>query len=112
MPRHRRLRVLATALLLSAALPAAAQSLAPPHAPLVEGLPVPPTAHPDQLSLLPAATPALEANERLVFDMWRSVAVAGQLEQLERFLAPDFRQHSPVIRNGIEGLREWFAGRT
>ena len=114
MSSHRRLGVLATALLLGATtLPLAqAQSLAPPHAPLVEGLPVPVTAHPDQLSLLRSATPALEANKRLVFDLWRTVALAGQLEQLERFVAPDFRQHSPAIRNGTDGLRDWFASRT
>lgn len=88
------------------------QSLAPPHAPLVEGLPVPVTAHPDQLSLLQSALPELAANKRLVFDMWRTVALAGQLEQLDRFLAPDFRQHSPVIRNGVDGMRAWFAAQT
>ncbi|HHX83378.1 MAG TPA: SnoaL-like domain-containing protein [Pseudomonadaceae bacterium] len=88
-----------------------AQSLAPPHAPLVEGLPVPVTAHPDQLSLLASPLPALAANKQLVFDMWRTVMLAGQVDQTERFFAADFEQHSPLVRNGREAFKSHFGSR-
>jgi predicted SnoaL-like aldol condensation-catalyzing enzyme len=84
-------------------------SLAPPHAPLVEGLPVPVTAHPDQLSLLEAKLPALATNKRLIFDMWRTVMTAGHANAVERFFSANFQQHSPVVRNGRDALREHVA---
>lgn len=83
----------------------AQDSLAPPHAPLIEGQPVPVVAHPDQLSLLRSAIPALAANKQLVFDMYRSVFAAGQAEAIDRYFSPDYQEHSQVARNGLEALK-------
>src|SRR5690606_20999197 len=92
---------LLTALLFTAASTAfAAESLAPPPAPIVDGLPVPVTAHPDQLALLASDDPQLAANKKLVFDMWRTLLIAGQVEQAERFLTEDYIQHNVMVPTG------------
>ncbi len=87
----------------------AADSLAPPPAPIVEGQPVPVTAHPNQLSLLQSEDPKLAANKKLVFDMWRTILLAGQVEQADRFLAEDYRQHNVTARTGRAAFKEIFA---
>jgi predicted SnoaL-like aldol condensation-catalyzing enzyme len=87
----------------------AADSLAPPPAPIVEGLPVPVTAHADQLSLLTSADPQLAANKRLVFDMWRTVLLAGQVEQAERFLTENYIQHNPTAPTGRAAFQKIFS---
>jgi predicted SnoaL-like aldol condensation-catalyzing enzyme len=84
-------------------------SLAPPHAPLIEGQTVRVTAHPDQLSLLQSADPRLAANKRLVFDLWRTVLLAGQVEQADRFLAENYIQHNVTARTGREAFKQIFA---
>lgn len=80
-------------------------SLAPPHAPLVDGEPVPVVAHPDQLSLLSSPLPGLAANKQLVFDMYRSVFVAGQVDAIDRYFSPTYEEHSQVQRNGLAALK-------
>lgn len=101
---------LLTALLFFAASAAfAADSLAPPPAPIVDGLPVPVTAHPDQFSLLASNDPQLAANKKLVFDMWRTILIAGQVEQAERFLAEDYIQHNVMVPTGRAAFQQIFA---
>jgi predicted SnoaL-like aldol condensation-catalyzing enzyme len=87
----------------------AAESLAPPAAAIIEGQPVVVTPHPDQLSLLQSADPQLTANKKLVFDMWRTLLLAGQVEQAERFLAEDYKQHNVTARTGRAAFQEIFA---
>jgi predicted SnoaL-like aldol condensation-catalyzing enzyme len=77
----------------------AAESLAPPHAPIVDGLPVPVTAHPEQRSLLQSALPELAANKQLVYDYWRN-ASAGNATALEGFLSADYVEHNPLLPTG------------
>lgn len=98
--------VMATAPLGAADAPV---SLAPPHAPLVEGLPVPVTAHPDQLSLLQSADPQLAANKQLVFDMWRTLILAGQVEAADRFLTEGYIQHNPMVPTGRAAFQQFFS---
>jgi predicted SnoaL-like aldol condensation-catalyzing enzyme len=83
----------------------AQSSLAPPHAPLIDGLPVPVVAHPDQLSLLNSSMPQLAANKRLVFDMFRSVYSAGQIDAVDRYFSPGYQEHSQIRLNGINALK-------
>jgi predicted SnoaL-like aldol condensation-catalyzing enzyme len=87
----------------------AAESLAPPHATLVEGLPVPVTAHPEQLTLLDSTLPELAANKRVVFDYWRTVIVGGQVEAIERFVSDDFTEHNPLLPTGRMAFQEYLA---
>src|SRR5690606_21406704 len=102
-------RRLATLMLLCSGMTLAAESLAPPHAPLVDGLPVPVTAHPQPLSLLASAVPALATNKRLVHDYWRRVWLGGDAAAVERFLAPDYIEHNPLLPSGRAAFRDWVA---
>jgi predicted SnoaL-like aldol condensation-catalyzing enzyme len=87
----------------------AADSLAPPPAPIVDGLPVPVTAHPDQLSLLASTDPQLAANKQLVFDMWRTLVIAGKVEQAGRFLTEDYIQHNVMVPTGRAAFQQLFS---
>jgi predicted SnoaL-like aldol condensation-catalyzing enzyme len=48
-----------------------------------------------QFALLDAGNPALTANKRLVFDLWRHVADAGREEMAALFLDNNYIEHSP-----------------
>ncbi|MGA0805836.1 MAG: nuclear transport factor 2 family protein [Pseudohongiellaceae bacterium] len=95
----------AFALALLATLAQGQPSLAPPPATLIDGLPVPVVAHPDQLSLLGSANPQLAANKQLVFDMHRSVFAAGQGEAIDRYFRRDYQEHSQIRLNGLDALK-------
>jgi predicted SnoaL-like aldol condensation-catalyzing enzyme len=88
---------------------AAPVSLTPPPPAIVEGKPVPVVAHPDPLSVLRSADPALAANKRLLFDMWRTALNAGHLEVLDDMVAEDYIQHSPFQRSGRDAMKETFS---
>lgn len=101
--------VLSSAFSLQLSAADAPVSLAPPHAPIVDGLPVPVTAHPDQLALLRSADPQLAANKRLVFDMWRTIILAGQVDAAERFLTENYIQHNPRVPTGRAAFQRFFS---
>ncbi len=87
----------------------ASSSLTPPPGPFVPGEPAPVIAHPDQRSLLHNDDPGLAANKRLLFDMWRTVLNAGQLEVADLLVAEDYIQHSPFQRSGRQALKDVFS---
>lgn len=87
-----------------------AQSLSPPPADVVEGQPVPVTAHPRQQTLLQIGSPALQANKQLVYDYWRTVLLGGRLERMEDFLQTDFVEHDPLLPSGTAALRAHLSG--
>jgi len=64
-----------------------------------------------QFAMLDAATPALAANKRLVFDMWRQMIDAGREEVADLYLAEDYIQHNPNAATGREGAKAYFATR-
>lgn len=84
-------------------------TLTPRPVDVVPGQPVPVIAHPDPLSVLHNDDPALAANKRLLFDMWRTVLNAGHLEEADRFIAEDYRQYSPFQRSGREAVKATFS---
>ncbi len=90
-------------------LASAAESLAPPHAPPVAGLPVPVTPHPDQHSLLDSPLPELAANKLLVFNYWRIVIVGGAAEEADRYLWEDYVEHNPLLPSGGPAFQEYVA---
>ncbi len=96
------------ATLLCTSLSIAADSLAPPHAAIVEGQPVPVTAHPDQLRLLASALPELAANKKLVFDFWRRLT-AGDADAAARDMAENYVEHNPLLPTGREAFRDYIA---
>jgi predicted SnoaL-like aldol condensation-catalyzing enzyme len=61
------------------------------------------------LLLLEDHDPALAANKRLVFDMWRGVVNAGHVELADRMLAENYIQHSPVISTGRAAFKRVFS---
>ncbi len=100
---------LSAAALACPALLSAAESLAPPHAPLFAGLPVPVTPHPDQHSLLDSPLPELAANKRLVFNYWRDVVVGGRAEEVDAYLWEDYVEHNPLLPSGGLAFQEYVA---
>jgi predicted SnoaL-like aldol condensation-catalyzing enzyme len=87
----------------------AAESLAPPHAPIVEGKPVPVVAHPDQTKLLVSTLPALAANKKLVHEFWRTVIVGGQSDKTADYLTDTFIEHNPLLPTGRTAFQRYVA---
>jgi len=81
---------------------------APPTA-VAAGKAVDVVAHPDPLGALKSTDPALAANKRLVFDLWRSIVDAGHIEMADDLLAEGYIQHSPVLRTGRKAFKEIFS---
>jgi len=73
------------------------------------GKPVEVAAHPDPLAALASPDATLAANKRLVFDLWRTVVNAGQVEKADDLLAEGYIQHSPVLRTGRKAFKEIFS---
>ena len=69
---------------------------------------VPPTEAPDQEATLASDDTQLAANQRLVFDMWRTLLDAQQVEEAPRFLAPGYVQHNPQANTGLAGFLAFF----
>lgn len=86
-----------------------APALTPRVTAIEPGKPVPVMAHSDPLTLLQNADPALAANKRLLFDMWRTALNAGHIEVLDEVVAEDYIQHSPFQRSGREAMKETFS---
>jgi len=84
-------------------------ALVAPPAPAAAPGAVEVTAHPDPLALLDDADPVLAANKRLVFDMWRSVVNAGQVDLADTMLREDYIQHSPVLPTGRAAFKQVFS---
>ena len=66
------------------------------------------TAAPDQQALLAADSPELRANKRLVYDFWREVLEAGQLERADAYLDAGYIQHNPNVPTGRDGFVGFF----
>lgn len=85
------------------------RSLAPAYADIIEGQSVPVTAHRDPASLLESTDRRLEANKRLVWDMWRTILNAGHVEAADRYLTEDYIQHNPTAPTGRAAFKEVFS---
>jgi predicted SnoaL-like aldol condensation-catalyzing enzyme len=69
---------------------------------------VPPAANPDQEGSLASADEQLASNKRLVYDMWRTLLDAQQVEQAPQFLAAGYIQHNPQANTGLQGFLAFF----
>jgi predicted SnoaL-like aldol condensation-catalyzing enzyme len=69
---------------------------------------VPPSENPDQEAALASLDPQLAANKRLVYDMWRTLLDAQQVEEAPRFLAEGYVQHNPQANTGLLGFLTFF----
>ena len=63
----------------------------------------------DHDALLASDDPQLAANKRLVYDWWREVFEARQVELNEQYIVPDFIEHNPNVPNGREGVEGFIA---
>ena len=70
-------------------------------------VPVAPAARPD--TLLASQDAKLASNKKLVSDFWREVVDAGQVEQIEKYVAENYIQHNPNIPTGRRALAEQIA---
>lgn len=61
----------------------------------------------DQGPLLRNSDAALAANKKLVYDMWRTVMSAGQVDRMAQYFATDLKQHNPVIGTGLAAYQKW-----
>lgn len=64
---------------------------------------LPVVANPDHEAVLASTDPQLAANKRLVYDFWREVFEARQLERAAQYLHPDYKQHNPMVAIVAEG---------
>ena len=69
-------------------------------------VPVKPAA--DHAALLASADPKIAQNKRLVYDFWREVFEAGQLELADKYLAENYIQHNPNVPTGRAAFVEFF----
>ena len=73
------------------------------------GAQVPVTGNPDHESMLAAKDPALAANKRLVYDFWREVFEAAQMDKAEKYMAADYIQHNPMVPTGRQAFIDFFS---
>jgi len=62
----------------------------------------------DQAALLKSNDPQLAANKKLVYDMWRTFINAFQVDEADKFLAPEYHQHNPNAETGLAGVKAYF----
>ncbi|MCA0302707.1 MAG: nuclear transport factor 2 family protein [Proteobacteria bacterium] len=77
------------------------------HAPLHAQVPV--VGNPDHESMLVSKDPALAANKRLVYDFWREVFEAAQMDKVEKYMAADYIQHNPMVPTGRQAFVDFFS---
>jgi predicted SnoaL-like aldol condensation-catalyzing enzyme len=65
---------------------------------------VPPVAAPDQAALLKSSDPKLEANKKLVFDMYRAIIQAGRTDLAPQYFTEGYIQHNPNVATGRDAL--------
>lgn len=70
---------------------------------------VPVQAAPDHTKLLASPDPRLAANKRLVYDFWREVFEAGQMEAASKYMAESYIQHNPMVPTGRAAFVEFFS---
>lgn len=61
-----------------------------------------------QLAMLEHDDPQLAANKRLVWDMWRTLLNAYQIERAGEFIHEDYIQHNPLADTGLAGMQNFF----
>jgi predicted SnoaL-like aldol condensation-catalyzing enzyme len=69
---------------------------------------VPPAETTDQEAALVSGDPQLAGNKRLVYDMWRTLLDAQQVDEAPKFLAEGYVQHNPLANTGLQGFLTFF----
>lgn len=63
-----------------------------------------------QQELLKSPDKKLEANKRLVYDMYREVLQAGRYDLADKYLTDGYIQHNPNVVSGREALANYVKG--
>jgi predicted SnoaL-like aldol condensation-catalyzing enzyme len=69
---------------------------------------LPVTLHPDQQALLKSDDPKLAANKKLVFDFWREVFQARNMDLAPKYMAENYMQHNPTVATGRQPFMDFF----
>jgi predicted SnoaL-like aldol condensation-catalyzing enzyme len=72
----------------------------------------PVTGVPDPEALVKDKDPKLEANKRLIYNLFREILEARHMELADKYLAQDFIQHNPNAADGLDALKKYFANST
>ena len=64
--------------------------------------------HPNQQLLLKSNDPQLAANKKLVFDFWREVFQARNMDLAPKYMAEDYIQHNPLVPTGRKPFIDFF----
>ncbi len=68
------------------------------------------TTRAEQLLLLESNDPEVEANKRLVFDMYREIVQGGHADRAEHYFTPGYIQHNPNVASGRQALVDFLRG--
>lgn len=69
----------------------------------------PVTENPDHEAMLASDDPQLAANKRLVYDMWRTLIDAHDVEAGKKYLDENYIQHNPIADTGLAGLMDFIS---
>jgi predicted SnoaL-like aldol condensation-catalyzing enzyme len=69
---------------------------------------LPVTLHADQQALLKSSDPQLAANKKLVFDFWREVFQARNMDLAPKYMAENYMQHNPTVATGRQPFMDFF----
>jgi predicted SnoaL-like aldol condensation-catalyzing enzyme len=69
----------------------------------------PVTENPDHEAMLKSNDPQLAANKRLVYDMWRTLVDAHDVEAAKQYLDTNYIQHNPIADTGLDGVLAYFS---
>lgn len=78
-------------------------------APCLAGAQVPVTAAPQHDAFLSSPDAKLARNKKLVYDFWREIVDAGQVDQVDKYVAEQYIQHNPNVPTGRQALVEQIA---
>jgi predicted SnoaL-like aldol condensation-catalyzing enzyme len=77
-------------------------------APMAALAQVPVALAPDQQALLKSPDPQVARNKKLVFDFWREVFQARDMERADHYMAEDYIQHNPTVATGRAPFKAFF----
>lgn len=70
---------------------------------------VPVAANADHEAMLRSPDPQLARNKRLVYDFWREVFEAAQMDLAPKYLAEGYIQHNPRVPTGRQAFVDFFS---
>ena len=62
----------------------------------------------DQQAFLKSSDPQLAANKKLVFDFWREVFQARNMDLAPKYMAENYMQHNPTVATGRQPFMDFF----